>query len=54
MAAGSLEEMLLEEPFDYGKHYHRMNNHLANDCWGADTWSRYLDSSPETSVSVYG
>ena len=43
-----------KDPWIMEKHCHGMNNHLANDCWGADAWSWYHASSPQTSVSVHG
>ena len=50
----ALKKCCRKNPWIMEKHCHRMNNHLANDCWDADTWSWYRDSSPETSVSVHG
>ena len=50
----ALKKCCRKNPWIMDKHHHGMNNHLANDCWGADTWSWYRDSSPETSVSVHG
>ena len=50
----ALKKCCRKNPWIMVKHHHGMNNHLANDCWGADTWSWYRDSSPETSVSVHG
>ena len=50
----ALKKCCRKNPRIMDKHHHGMNNHLANDCWGADTWSWYRDSSPETSVSVHG
>ena len=50
----ALKKCCRKNPWRMDKHRHGMNNHLANDCWGADTWSWYRDSSLETSVSVHG
>ena len=50
----ALKKCCRKNPWIMDKHHHGMNNHLANDCWGADTWSWYRDSSPETSVSIHG
>ena len=50
----ALKKCCRKNPWIMDKHHHGMNNHLANDCWGADTWSWYRDSSPETSVLVHG